>query len=555
MLRERRGSQCQITKTSSYINRMNRQLTREEVSQHNKPDDCWIIIGEKVYDVTRFLAEHPGGKKVLLNVAGKDATQQFESLHKPETLKKYGAPLLIGEIADLRAKNNTLPSLNKQAIVPPQSHTPTVTVLPPSLFGEQVPFGDPVWYQDWYSPYYNESHRRFRVAMREWVEREVMPFCHEWDEAKQVPSGLRRKAFEAGWLPAVVGGRWPTEYVGDRIAGGVRPEEWDAFHELILVDELSRCASGGVVSAMITGLAVGLPPVLNFGSQYLKDKIVRDCLRGEKAICLCITEPYAGSDVANLKTEAKKTPDGRYYIVNGEKKWITNGIFADYFTVAARTGGPGMNGISLLLIERTMPGVSCRPMNCQGVWCAGTTYVTFEDVKVPVENLIGKENLGFRYVMDNFNHERWGLTVQVVRFARVCLEEAIKYAHKRKTFGQRLIDHPVLRNKIAHMARNVEATQAWLDLITYQKTKLSHKEQSERLGGAIALLKAQATTTFELCAREASQIFGGLAYTRGGQGEKVERLYREVRGFAIPGGSEEIMLDLGVRMAMKRAKL
>jgi alkylation response protein AidB-like acyl-CoA dehydrogenase len=105
------------------------------------------------------------------------------------------------------------------------------------------------------------------------------------------------------------------------------------------------------------------------------------------------------------------------------------------------------------------------------------------------------------------------------------------------------------------MCGYLKATQAWLELVTFQMTRMNHQEQNERLGGAIALLKAQATTTFELCAREASQIFGGLAYTRGGQGEKVERLYREVRGFAIPGGSEEIMLDLGVRMAIKRAKL
>jgi len=238
-----------------------------------------------------------------------------------------------------------------------------------------------------------------------------------------------------------------------------------------------------------------------------------------------------------------------------KKKWITNGVFADFFTVAVRTGGSGMGGISLLLIERTMPGITTKLMQCSGVWPSGTTYVTFEDVKVPVENLIGKENEGFKYIMSNFNHERWGIVVQATRMARVCLEEAIKYAHKRKTFGQRLIDHPVIRNKIAHMSRNVEATQAWLETVTYQMVKMPYKEQAEKLGGSIALLKAQSTQTFELCAREASQIFGGLAYTRGGQGEKVERLYREVRAYAIPGGSEEIMLDFGVRQSMKRAKL
>jgi len=155
-------------------------------------------------------------------------------------------------------------------------------------------------------------------------------------------------------------------------------------------------------------------------------------------------------------------------------------------------------------------------------------------------------------IMYNFNHERWGTIVQATRFARVCLEEALKYSFKRKTFGKRLIDHPVIRLKLAHMTRQIEATYAWLENVTYQMKLMPHLEAQKKLGGPLALLKAQATQTFEYCAREAAQIFGGLAYTRGGQGEKVERLYREVRAYAIPAGSEEIMLDLGIRQAMKQ---
>ena len=153
--------------------------------------------------------------------------------------------------------------------------------------------------------------------------------------------------------------------------------------------------------------------------------------------------------------------------------------------------------------------------------------------------------------MHNFNHERWSICVQACRFARVCLEEAMRYSFKRKTFGKLLIEHPVIRLKLAHMARQVEATWAQLESITYQMSVMTWKEQNATLGGPIALCKAQSTTVFEYCAREAAQIFGGLAYTRGGQGEKVERLYREVRAYAIPGGSEEIMLDLGIRQAVK----
>jgi len=255
--------------------------------------------------------------------------------------------------------------------------------------------------------------------------------------------------------------------------------------------------------------------------------------------------------VANIKTTAVKTPDGRFYVVNGEKKWITNGTFADYFTTAVRTGGSGMSGISLLLIERG-PGVTTKAIDTSGGWGSGTSYIIFEDVKVPVENLIGPENQGFKLIMFNFNHERWGIVCQATRNARVCVEEAFKYSAKRRTFGKRLIDHDVIRNKLAHMIKAVEATHSWLESITYQMNTMSPLDAAKKLGGAIALLKAQSTQTFELCAREASQIMGGIAVTRGGQGARVERLYREVRGYSIPGGSEEIMLDLGVRQAMSK---
>jgi alkylation response protein AidB-like acyl-CoA dehydrogenase len=154
-------------------------------------------------------------------------------------------------------------------------------------------------------------------------------------------------------------------------------------------------------------------------------------------------------------------------------------------------------------------------------------------------------------VMTNFNHERIGIIIQCLRFSRVCYSEAMSYAHKRRTFGKKLIDHPVIRLKLAHMARQIEASYNWLENLIYQCNVMNETEAMLKLGGAIAGLKAQATVTFEFCAREASQIFGGLSYSRGGQGGKVERLYRDVRAYAIPGGSEEIMLDLSIRQALR----
>merc|ERR1719440_425215 len=214
-----------------------------------------------------------------------------------------------------------------------------------------------------------------------------------------------------------------------------------------------------------------------------------------------------------------------------------------------------MKGISMLLVEKDMPGVETRKMKCSGVWSSGTTYITFEDVKVPVSNLLGKEGRGFKMAMSNFNHERFGICAMTNRFSRVCLEESIKFANKRKTFGKTLTQHPVIRWKVAEMARMIEATHSWLETVTYQMNTMKKLEADLKLGGQTALLKVQCTKVFEYCSREACQIFGGLSYTRGGQGEKVERLSREVRAMAIPGGSEEIMLDLGVRQTRKLSEM
>lgn len=406
------------------------------------------------------------------------------------------------------------------------------------------------WFKQYHSPYYNQTHAALRKEVREFVEAEIEPYVTEWDEGKEVPASLYKTMGERGYLAGLLGMKYPTNYTPHRVQS-VAPENWDLFHEMIVTDELSRAGSGGVIWNVLGGYGIGCPPMVKYGKKPLVDRILPGILAGEKRICLAITEPDAGSDVANLTCEAKLSEDGKHYIVNGEKKWITNGCWSDYFTTAVRTGGPGMNGISVLLIEREAGGVSTRRMDCQGVWSSGTTYVTFEDVKVPVENLIGKENQGFKVIMTNFNHERIGIVIQSVRFARVCYEESIKFAHKRKTFGKRLIDHPVIRMKFAHMARQIEATYNWLENMIYQCQCMDETEAMLKLGGAIAGLKAQSTQTFEFCAREASQIFGGLSYTRGGQGGKVERLYRDVRAYAIPGGSEEIMLDLSMRQSLK----
>jgi alkylation response protein AidB-like acyl-CoA dehydrogenase len=225
------------------------------------------------------------------------------------------------------------------------------------------------------------------------------------------------KSAKYGILPACVGKPWPKKYTS-----APEPEGYDYFHELINVDEGTR-AGGGIAWAMMGGLGIGMPPILNFGipgDRALQDRCIRECLAGEKIICLCITEPGAGSDVSNLQCTAKDAGD--HYVVEGNKKWITNGIYADYFTVAVRTGPPGSmhKGLSMLLMEKSMPGITVSKMDCMGVWPSGTTYIEFDNVKVPKTNIVGKVNEGFKQVMYNFNHERWLLAAQAARMARTC---------------------------------------------------------------------------------------------------------------------------------------
>ncbi|KAK0721541.1 acyl-CoA dehydrogenase/oxidase [Apiosordaria backusii] len=537
---------------------MSKTFTQADVASHKTTDSLWITIDGDVYDLTKFQDDHPGGKKILQRVAGKDASKQFWKYHNEGILKKY-QKLQIGSLDTKPKKEAPAPAPKKEAPKPKPAAAAAASSAPAESealepFGDQIPFGDPAWYQGHHSPYFNETHAALRAEVREWVETEVEPYVTEWDEKKEVPAHIYKQMGERGYLAGLLGTHYQKDYVKNPIKS-VPAEKWDLFHEMLLTDELSRTGSGGFVWNVIGGFGIGCPPLVKFGKKSVVDRVLPGILNGDKRICLAITEPDAGSDVANLTCEAKLSEDGKHYIVNGEKKWITNGIWCDYFTVAVRTGGPGMNGVSLLLIERDFGGVSTRRMDCQGVWSSGTTYITFEDVKVPVENLIGKENQGFRVIMTNFNHERIGIIIQCLRFSRVCYEESIKYANKRKTFGKKLIEHPVIRLKLAHMARQIEASYNWLENVIYQCEKMGDTEAMLRLGGPIAGLKAQATVTFEFCAREASQIFGGLSYSRGGQGGKVERLYRDVRAYAIPGGSEEIMLDLSIRQSMRVAKM
>jgi alkylation response protein AidB-like acyl-CoA dehydrogenase len=200
-------------------------------------------------------------------------------------------------------------------------------VEPLDSFGDMIPYADPAWYHSWHSPYFNQTHADLRAEIRQWMEDEIMPNVTEWDEAKKVPDSVYKTMGERGWLAGLLGVHpYPTHLVKNAPTS-VPADKWDLFHELLITDELSRSGSGGFVWNVLGGFGIGCPPVYKHGKKALKDRILPEILSGDKRICLAITEPDAGSDVANLTCEAKLTEDGKHYIVNGEKKWITNGIW------------------------------------------------------------------------------------------------------------------------------------------------------------------------------------------------------------------------------------
>jgi len=511
-----------------------RMYSLEEVARHNKDGDCWVVIDNQVYDVSKFLKLHPGGRQVLLKYSGQDASDLFHVYHNKSVLAKFGPKFHIGIVQQPKTTTPT---------------TTTTTTTSTTTFGDLVPYGDPVWYQRFNTPYYKDTHRRWRAKLRQFVDTEIIPTLEEWKNDPQPPAQLVEKMGNAGIFASMCGeNEWPARFLPSHV-NKEAPQDYDLFHELITYDEISRCGLSSVIAALTNGPAIGLPVILRFGSDEMKQRVVPDVLLGRKFIALAISEPGAGSDVASMQTTA--VLDGDHYIVNGNKKWITNGSYSHYFVTSVVTGGPGQ--LSFLLVEKDTPGFSVRKLDLYRSNISGTAYLDFDQCRVPVSNLIGKPNHGFKLVMYNFNHERMYISAIMARLSRICLEESIRYALKRQVFSKRLADLQSIRMKIAAMARNIEQYQAWLDFVVYQLCTMNHQDANEKVGDVISLLKAQGSKVYEFCARETTMIFGGNALYGKGVGQKIEPAVNQVKGYQIPAGAEDVMDDYAARAAFRRA--
>ncbi|MDO6483238.1 acyl-CoA dehydrogenase family protein [Shimia thalassica] len=374
------------------------------------------------------------------------------------------------------------------------------------------------------NPFETEETAAFRETVRRFVEAEITPFVDQWDEAGEIPWALHQKVGALG----VFGFGVSEDY------GGMGSE--DAFLRAAFNEEMAKCGAGGVLAAL-GGRVISIGPIHDLANAEIKDCILADIVAGRKGSALGITEPSGGSDVANLKTTARK--DGNHYVLNGSKAFITGGMTASHFVVGARTGGPGLGGISLFLVDAEADGFSRTALERKmGWWASDQASLFFDDCRVPATNMLGEENRGFLAIMNNFNFERIAMIAQCIGMMKVCLDESISWAQERETFGKKLIKAQVIRHKIAEISVRIDTCEAYLRQICWAV------HNAEMPVAEISKAKFHTSKALEFCASEAMQIVGGAAYLRG---HPVERIYREVKVMAIGGGSEEIMRDLAVR--------
>jgi citronellyl-CoA dehydrogenase len=371
------------------------------------------------------------------------------------------------------------------------------------------------------SVYFNEEHKLFRKTVRAFAENEIRPHAEEWERAEIFPKELFQKAGKLGLL----GVRYNEKYGGTGL---------DYWYTVILCEELVRGMTLGAAVGLLAHAEFATSAVHDEGSDALRQEILADAIRGEVILALGITEPNFGSNVAGLQTTAKKEKDS--YVINGSKTFITNGTRADYVIVAARTGGPGAGGISLITVPTDTKGFSVgRKLEKIASRSSDTAELFFQDCRVPTRYLIGEENKGFSYILKHFQGERLVLASFANALMQLMIEEALKYGGEREIFGKFILQHQVWRHRLAELLTWLEASRQ----LTYyachclNSTGQAHKE--------VSMAKLLATETAKKIANDVFQLHGGYAVI---EEYPICRLYREASGLTIGAGTSEIMREI-----------
>ena len=370
--------------------------------------------------------------------------------------------------------------------------------------------------------FFSEEHRILKRMVRQFVEEEMNPHVDEWEEAGLVPREIFERLGELGLL----GIRFPEEFGGSGA---------DMKMTVAFVEELARCRSRGVVMGILVHTDMSSPHLVKYGTEEQKREYLPEIIAGKKICAIAVSEPGAGSDVAGIGTTARR--EGDHYIVNGSKVFITNSINADlFFTVVKTAPELGHRGISMLLIEKGTPGFIVQRMPQKlGMHGSDTGELTFDNCRVPAENLIGEENRGFYQLMGGFQIERLVSSVAMVGHAQQALEDAIEYTGERELFGQRLIDFQVTRHQLAKLQTKLEAAR--------QLTYAAARTFDEGLDATTIVSMCKALCADVACevADQCLQMHGGYGYM---EEYDIARFYRDIRLWRIGAGATEVMWEI-----------
>ena len=371
------------------------------------------------------------------------------------------------------------------------------------------------------SPFFTHDHELLRDTVRRFVAERVLPQGDAWEEQGYVPREILREMGDLG----LFGIRYDPEYGGSGL---------DTLSTVVLAEELGRSTYGGFAITVLVHTDMASPHLQHAGSKAQRERYMPDIIAGRKITAVAMTEPDAGSDLASMRTTARR--EGNEWVLNGTKMFITNGVYGDLYFVAAKTGEPGRNHqVSMFIVEKGAPGFSvARPLKKQGWLSSDTAELVFDNCRIPLENLLGEENRGFHALMRNLQNERIVLGAQAMGEAAKAIELTLDWLRNRKAFGANLWDKQAIRHRLAMRAAQVEAAQALIYNTAWRDA------QGQSVTKEVSMIKALAGTLVNEVMYDCLQFHGGMGYMRE---SAIERMARDARVQAIGGGATEVMLE------------
>ena len=377
--------------------------------------------------------------------------------------------------------------------------------------------------------YFTQEHELFRDSLRDFLSKEVVPHIDKWEKTGTIERFIWEKFGEMGFF----GINYPEKYGGLNL---------DIFYTVIFLEELQKINSGGFAAAMWAHAYLAMTHLNTEGDERIKQEYLAPSIEGKKIGCLCITEPFGGSDVAGMRTTA--VLKGDHYVMNGSKTFITNGVYGDYLVVAAKTDvSAGNKGMSIFLLDKKMEGISATKLDKLGWRASDTGEIAFNDVKVPVENLMGEEGQGFPYIMQHFALERLIMGINAHARAEYALEYAMNYMEQRTAFGKKINKFQALRHTIAEMASEIEQCK------TFNYAVAKNLDAGEYVVKEASMSKLLSTKMADEVIYKCLQMLGGYGYM---EDYPLARMFRDSRLGPIGGGTSEILKEIIAKIVIDK---